>query len=254
MSETKAVNAIIRGGNILRILGKGVTRLEDIYQEVGLSRSTTHRILKSLVAAGFAYQDSGNRNYYVGPLVLQLASDPIISHQILVTGAVDELRLLRDLIDETVLLIIENGNQRLVLKQIRSRQKLAYHWDVGSTGPIYIGSSGKLLLSHLPDSQVAQLLGNIDHPESTSDALIDVDGLKQEIQEIRKKGYATSVGEDYPGSTGISVPISGYTIPVALCVLGPEFRLKPDDVLSKMIKTASRIEEKLKTIFNNVSK
>lgn len=250
MAETIIVNSIIRGANILRILGQGVTRVEDIHPRVGLSRSTTHRLLKSLVAAGFAYQNPINRNYHVGSLVLQLVSNPSISHQILIICALDELRYLRDVSGETVLIIMASGDQRFVLKQMSSTQKLAYHWEDGATGPIYAGSSGKLLLSQFGDPQIEQILRTVDFSPITSSTITDADVLKGEIKKIRKKGYATSIGEDVDGSIGVSVPVLGYTCPVALCILAPEFRLKPINVLKEMKDSASRIEKKLRdTLF-----
>jgi len=249
MPETKVVNSILRGASILRALGEGVTRVEDIYKRVGLSRSSTHRLLKSLVSAGFAYQDPVNRSYHVGSLVLQLASEPLISHQALLTCVESEIIFLRDLIGETVLIIIANGNQRLVLAQIPSTQKLAYNWHVGATGPICIGSSGKVLLSQLSDSHIEQILRNIDFPSIASGTNSNADILRHEIKRVREEGFATSTGEDDPGSIGISIPLVGYTIPVALCILAPEFRIKPINVLSKMNESASRIEEKLRAVF-----
>jgi DNA-binding IclR family transcriptional regulator len=250
MAETKIVNSVIRSASILRILGEGVSRVEDIYPRVGLSRSTTHRLLKSLVAAGFTYQDPVNRNYHVGPLVLQLASHPSISHKILITCSEDELRNLRDLIGETVLLIIANGKERVVLEQIPSAQKLAYQWDVGATGPIHVGSSGKVLLSQLDSPYFERILHDFNLEGITSGTITDADILMREIKRIEEKGYATSIGEDAPGSIGISAPILGYTTPVALCLLAPEFRLKPTKkVLNELKASASRIEGRLKNIF-----
>ena len=77
----------------------------------------------------------------------------------------------------------------------------------------------------------------------------NADILRHEIKRVREEGFATSTGEDDPGSIGISIPLVGYTIPVALCILAPEFRIKPINVLSKMNESASRIEEKLRAVF-----
>ena len=246
MAETIIVNSIIRGANLLKILGEGITRIEDIYPRIGLSKSTTHRLLKSLVAAGFAYQNPTSRSYHVGSLVLQLASNPAISHQALIICASDELRYLRDVSGETVLIIIANGYQRLVLKQISSLQKLAYHWEDGATGPIYAGSSGKVLLSQYGDSKIDQILRSIDLQALTSNTITDADMLKLQIRKTRKMGYAISIGEDNLGSIGVSVPVLEYSCPVALCILGPEFRVTPENIVNEMKERASRIEKKLK--------
>jgi len=71
MPPTKPVNTIRRGAEILKILAEGCNRLEDIYPRAGLNKSTTHRLLKSLVSSGLAFQSPLNRNYYLGPLLLK---------------------------------------------------------------------------------------------------------------------------------------------------------------------------------------
>ena len=69
MRSPEQKHTIIRGAEILKTLSKGYNRLEDIYPKVGLSKSTTQRLLKVLTLSGFAFQNPLNRHYYVGPLV-----------------------------------------------------------------------------------------------------------------------------------------------------------------------------------------
>jgi hypothetical protein len=46
------------------------------------------------------------------------------------------------------------------------------------------------------------------------------------------------------------MPVRNYTIPVALCILGPEFRFSPTDHLEEIRKSARRISNNLKKIFD----
>jgi len=245
MSPTKIVTAINRGADILKIISEGYNRLEDIYPIVCLNRSTTHRLLKSLVSSGFAFQSPLNRNYYLGPLFLKLSSNPNVSHQMLVISSMDELRKLRDFTDETALLMIPNGDQRLVLKEVRSSHRITYSLGDGSTVPLYVGSSGRTLLSQYADKDLNKMLDKINLIPVSPNTITDRALLKKAIDEIRKQGFATSSGELLPDSAGISVPVKGYVYPVVLCVIGPKDRFKPIHILKELSEAANRISDGL---------
>ena len=245
MPATKIVNAISRGAEILKILAEGHNRLEDIYPIVGLNKSTTHRLLKSLVSSGLAFQNPLNRNYYLGPLFLRLSSNPAVSHQMLILSSIDELRQLRDSSDETSMITIPNGNQRLVLKEVCSKQKIALSLGDGNTAPIYVGSAGRTILAQYTDKELNKILGKIRVDPVGLSPIKDKNLLRKEINKIRKKGFGTSLGENHPDAAGISVPVKGYFFPVSLCVMGLKGRFKPTTILDELEESAIRISNKL---------
>jgi len=247
MATTKLVNTISRGAEILKILAEGCNRLEDIYPRVGLNKSTAHRLLKSLASSGFAFQSPLNRNYYLGPLFVKLSSNPFVSNQMLILSAIDELRHLRDEIDETCMIMIPSGTRRLVLKEVRSRQEIALSLGDGNTAPMVVGSSGRTLLSQYTDREIDRILGKIALDPDGSEIIPDKVLLKKEIDEIRKSGYGTSAGEAHPDAAGISIPVKGYFFPVVLCVMGPKVRFHPIYALRRLRDAADRITETLKT-------
>ena len=245
MPATKIVNAISRGAEILKILAEGHNRLEDIFPIVGLNKSTTHRLLKSLVSSGLAFQNPLNRNYFLGPLFLKLSSNPSVSHQMLILSSIDELNKLRDSSDETSMIMIPNGNQRMVLKEVRSKQKIALSLGDGNTAPIYVGSSGRTLLSQYTDKELNKILGKIRLAPVVPKTIKDQNLLRKEVNKIRKKGFGTSIGETHPDAAGISVPVKGYFFPVVLCVIGLKGRFKPTSILDELKESALGISDNL---------
>ena len=73
--------------------GTEQARMLDLCAATGLSRPTVHRILKSLVAAGFVRQDSRNRRYALGAglFELGLAAPAPVQAFPEVTRLIDEL-------------------------------------------------------------------------------------------------------------------------------------------------------------------
>jgi IclR family KDG regulon transcriptional repressor len=92
MTSPKIVNSITKGANILKCLSDGIDRISDLSKELHLSKSTTHRFLKSLENSGLAMQDPITRRYHLGHLILYLASQPNVSHQRLIDSAAEEMQ------------------------------------------------------------------------------------------------------------------------------------------------------------------
>jgi IclR family acetate operon transcriptional repressor len=250
MPETKQINAIHRGVKVLKVLAQGINRLEDIYPRLGLSKSTTHRILISLTAAGLAFQDPVTRFYHLGPTLLELASNPQVSHHMLVACAQNELVRLNKLIQESALLMVACGLQRLVVKEVPSPLDISFSFKKGHSMPLHVGSSGKVLLSMMDDKAFEVVLRNLELVSLGPNTITEEGVLRKEIELIREQGYATSFGETQEGTAGVSMPVRNYTIPVTLCILGPEFRFTPTDHLEEIRKSARRISNNLKKIFD----
>ncbi len=248
MASPKTENSITKGINILKSLSEGTDRVTDLARQHGLSKSTTHRILKSLENTSIVRRDPITRRYYIGPLVLDLASKPIISHQGLTITAFEEMRRLRDLTQETVVLHIRVGLERVCLEELPSFQALRYTAGKGFTAPVYTGSAGKILLAELNDAEIDLLLRNIKYAKVGPNTIMDQNFLVKEIRKARTQGYAVSFSERVPGSASVSVPVKGYVCPVALSVLGPESRFRSSVMMGYLeeIKGASaRISRKL---------
>jgi len=179
-------------------------------------------------------------------LILDLASRPIISHKNLIVCAFEEMRCLRDVTRETVLLHIRIGLERICLEEIVSYENIRYTSGKGFATPVYVGSAGKILLSELENNELHSLLENIQLTPVTSNTIIDKKALLKELIKVRKQGYATSFGERVGGSASISVPIKNYICPVGMTVLGPDNRF----TLKTMMKFLGEIKERA----NNISK
>ena len=118
MPESKIINSIVKGARVLRCLANGVNRISDLSEELHISKSTVHRLLKSLELPGMVTQEPSTRRYYLGPLCLELASRTSIAHQNLTICAYNEMKRIRDLSQETVLLHIRNGVNRFCLDEL----------------------------------------------------------------------------------------------------------------------------------------
>lgn len=215
---TKKNNSISKAVDILRILSEGLNRVSDLSNKLNISKGTTHRILKSLEISRMVSQDPVTRRYYLGPLILDLASKPIIAHQDLVVCAFEDMKDLRDISRETVVLHIRIGIERICLEELQSFENIKYTAGKGFIAPIYTGSAGKVLLSELKEDELQLLVRNLHLAPIGPNTITDKQALLKELEKVRRQGYATSFGERVPGSASISVPIKNYVCPVAMSI------------------------------------
>ena len=99
----------------------------------------------------------------------------------------------------------------------------------------------------LSDGELHVLLSNIKFVSVTPATITDKDTLLEEVRKTREQGYATSFGERTSGSASISVPITSYTCPVALSILGPEDRFSTTmmGLVDELKLSAARISKRV---------
>jgi IclR family KDG regulon transcriptional repressor len=224
MTAPQKTNSIIRAVQILKELAAGHNRLSDIARAVGVSKATTHRLLSSLENTKLVLQDHNTRQYYLGNFLLELSSNPVLSHKGLVVSVFDEMSYLQSITNETVVLHVPMGLHRVCIQEIPSKQDVRYEVGRGAAAPIYAGAAGKILLSQYTRQDLDRLLKSIKLTKIGPNTITNKEKLVRELQKIEKNGYSTSFGERIAGTACISVPVRNYVCPVALSVLGPDNR------------------------------
>ena len=241
------INSIVRAADILEGLSEGINRTTDIADRLKISNSTAHRLLRALERSRFVMRDPASRRYYLGYLINKLASDSTIAHQNLIVCASDDMKSLWQMSGETVLLHLRIGAQRICLEELQSQHSIKYIAGRGIIVPIYVGSAGKVLLSELDEEELKIILETVTLEPVSTGTITDKEVLVKELEKARKEGYAVSFGERVLGSASISVPIRNYVCPIALSIIGPDYRLSPriPDLLEEMKRSAARISKKL---------
>jgi IclR family KDG regulon transcriptional repressor len=94
----------------------------------------------------------------------------------------------------------------------------------------------------------------IDHmtiQQPTPHTVTDKERLIDQIREIKQQGYAISRGEWINGVVCISVPVTNYTLPLSLSVVGPQSRLKlrEKEAIEEIKKSAASISATIPRIF-----
>lgn len=141
----KGVAAVDRALSIMIALGdaRRPLRLSETAAATGLYKSTTLRLLASLVNAGFVIQDSDGR-YRLGSIIYRLAG-LYDRNGALEDGVAPALQRIVDETGESVGFFVREGNKRLCLLAVNSPQALRHHIAIGVARPLELGAAGRVL-------------------------------------------------------------------------------------------------------------
>lgn len=219
------VRAVDRALDILLCFGRSDSGLSlgDIAKEVGLHKSTVHRLLASLQQKGFVRRHPHSDKYLLGWSLLELFGSIYQSDE-LSTAVLPEMTRVRDVTGETVSLYIRSGIERIRIQSVESNEPVRNVASIGKTYPLYIGASGKVLLAFADVTVVEAVLADKSMPEE-----FHREELLAQLETIRAEGYAISIQERDAGAAALAAPIFGRNqeFLAALSVSGPISRFTP---------------------------
>jgi IclR family pca regulon transcriptional regulator len=186
-----------------------VLGIADIADELGMSRSTTHRYVITLVALGYLEQGA-SRKYRLGLRVTDLGMSALNS-----TGLREHsqpyLEELRQRTSYTVNMAVLDGSEILYVDRARSYRRGQSQIDLGlrlgSRLPAYCTSMGKLLLAYLPDEEQKELIGDMKLTRRAPNSITSKKALRTELEHVREEGFAVNDEELAQGLHSISAPV-----------------------------------------------
>jgi len=185
--------------NVLRLLrlfeDHEMIRVNQVARDMGLSRSTVHRMLATLSHHEFVEQDEYSRAYRPGPALVDIGL-AVVSKIDIRAISHSSLLELRDLTGETTHVGIMRGAASvLFLDSVESDRIVRTGSRIGLVLPAHSTATGKALLAELADDEVAALYpsGVLEAP--TPRALTTVGELLDQLAEVRRLGYAVNHGE-----------------------------------------------------------
>ncbi|MBW4085108.1 IclR family transcriptional regulator C-terminal domain-containing protein [Paenibacillus sp. S150] len=195
--------------------------LTEISSKISLHKSTVHRLLTTLEEKGFLLRNEATEKYRLGIRIWELSTHlPTLDEPAaLLLPAMERLR---DRLGETVSLYLRDDLERVRIQAVQSRQAIRRVAQIGARLPLSVGASSKVLAAYAPHEVQARLLADPNWPEA-----VDRSTYLEQLQDITRRGYATSFEEREPGAAAVAVPIVGRSgkVVAALSLSGPVSRL-----------------------------
>jgi len=184
-------------------------RFTDITEETGLTKTTVHRILSTLVDQNFISGDARG-GYRPGPRVLALAGRALDSIDIssLAQPFVDELVAN---VDCTVHVGVASGDEIVYVIRTDSSKPYRMRSRVGLSLPMHSSGIGKVVLAGRPDQEILRLAERTGLPARTKATITEPEKLLEDIRATRARGYALDLGENEDGTVCVSAPIYDHT-------------------------------------------
>ncbi len=211
LREPRYSQSLERG---LAILGcfrpdKPVLGIADIADDLGMSRSTTHRYVITLVALGYLEQGA-SRKYRLGLRVTDLGMSALNS-----TGlrghAHPYLEELRQHSSYTTSLGVLDGVDVLYMDRVHSFRRgqgaIDLNLRTGSRRPAYCTALGKLLLAHLPEVEQSELIAQMKLTKRAPNTVTSKKALREQLDEIRADGFAVGDQELAAELYSIAAPV-----------------------------------------------
>lgn len=227
--------------------------LDELHQEVALSRGTLHTYLATLIDCGFLTANDGT--YRLGFRFLTLG-EHVRNQTPLYAAGQAEVDRLADESGEYAHLVVEHGGRQIAVYERRGSHAVGtdYHHRVREA-PQYLhdSASGKAILSCLPAERVDEIIARDGLTRQTQQTITDREELQAELEEIRKQGYAVNDEEEIRGLRAVGAPIvdSDGAVAGAVSVTGPTSRLQgerfEDEIPALVLEAANLIEVNLET-------
>jgi IclR family transcriptional regulator, KDG regulon repressor len=225
-------------------------QIARLSEQVGLSKSTVHRLLATLSNMNYVVKDSESDKYKLGLQILFLSRNILNNNDIVHTSKPYLEKLSRE-INETVHLCIEDRGEIVYIDKIESNQTIRMFSRVGNRAPMYCTAVGKILYSGMETEYFEELISKVNFIAKTEATITSPEELREEIDKIKKQKYALDNIENEEGIRCIAAPIYNHTgkIIASFSVSGPSNRVTMDRIndilIEKMRQTSLDISRNL---------
>ncbi|MCH6160531.1 IclR family transcriptional regulator [Streptomyces marispadix] len=202
---------------------EGPLRVTDAAEQLGVSRSTAHRLLAMLVYRDFAEQID-DRRYRAGPVLrpTEVSEAPVA---LLRRIARPHLEALVERAGETANLMVLAGTEVRFLATVECDRVLRVGDRAGLALPAHLASGGKVLLSALGEGELERLYGGEEardedgdgtgrstddtagHDAGAPSARPGLRRLRRELALVRERGFAVNDGLTETGLTAVGMAV-----------------------------------------------
>ncbi|MQA07220.1 MAG: helix-turn-helix domain-containing protein [Pseudonocardiaceae bacterium] len=236
---------------VLLATRRGQVTVSEVKRELGVGASTAHRLLATCRRVGFVRQDVVGGPYLVGPAVheLTLAATSAVT---LRDAAAPVLLDLRAAIDETVSMLVLEGNHVRFVQSLEGQQTVRVGARLGKVLPAHCTAGGKAMLAALSEDELHERYQSRHLRTVSQRSISDWPALTRQLKMIRRRGWATNFGEGDPsiGAIAASVLLSTGEPVAAVAAAAPLARLttakEAEALAPHVLEAASVIQRRLR--------
>ncbi|MFP4565049.1 MAG: IclR family transcriptional regulator [Spirochaetota bacterium] len=222
---------VVTAASILEtIAARDKVLARDLAKELGLNRSTVHRMLHTLQILGYVARHPDG--YYRLTFHLFEIGNSVLHGYNLIDPARRSLLQLSHDTGYTVNHAILFEDETLYIDKASPPSYLQLDRSIGETEPLHCTSLGKTLLAYQPEAERRRILESIELIPFTEHTITDRARLAEELELVRNRGYAVDDQELALELRCVAAPVlrEDGSLISAVSISGPADRLLRETV------------------------
>lgn len=255
--ETNNVRLVDRTFDVLEALSKhpNGTSIATLTAETGIHKSTIYRLLNTFVSRGYVIKDEATSKYQMTLRMYQVGSRAVPSFDLL-TLSRDYLKELCRNSHEAVHLAVPDGPTIVYLfKEVSSENVLRITSQAGARNYMYYTGLGKALMANMSLEEVKKLWDQSEIIQYTPTTITQFSDLVEDLEQIRKRGYAIDNEEHEAGIVCIADVIRDADNKVIAAISISTLVNRMDDLfLAQNVPQLKATASKISSVLGYVSK
>lgn len=209
-SNTVPTQSVTRALAILSCFSdeEPLLRSIDIAQKLNLTQSNVSRLLSTMVSLGYVEKDVLSGCYRLGPEIISLAGIALNNYEIR-KQALPELYKLEQKLNLGANLAILKSYNMFYLAHVDSRKAPRMYTLIGHKNPLHATGIGKVLLAYESEEFLDKVIKIEGLTSYTKRTVTNKNDLVEQLENIRKNGYAIENEELALGRACIAAPVRG---------------------------------------------
>lgn len=223
--------------------------ITQIAAQMDLNKSTAYGLVNTLVAFGYLEQNQTTRQYRLGIKLFEMGS--LVERRMdLRTEARPYLKELAEEYRATVHLASFSEGEVVYIDKVDIPDAFIIYSQIGKRAPMYCTGVGKAILAYMPEEYLETHVLSKPLTANTPKTITSREKLIEELENIRRRGYAMDDEELEIGLRCIAVPVFGAEgNPIAaLSVSAPLGRFpteKTEEIAERIQKDSRQISARL---------
>ncbi len=212
MNDRDHIKSLEKSLNIIcRLSEHGAPlKLEELVKICGVKKTSCFRILQTLARSGFVDKDPETKGYFIGARMISVGLAALDSRGVREV-ALPFMKDIREKTGTTVNLAILSGPDVIFVERLRSAHIIETNLRIGSRLSVHLSSLGKAILAYLPEDEVGAILAQVRFDRKTDKTIASIGTLKEELKEIRRKGFALNDEELETGLFAVAGPLRNHS-------------------------------------------
>ncbi|CRF28962.1 transcriptional regulator [Mycobacterium tuberculosis] len=185
-------------------------KITEISSRMDLHKSTVHSLLKTLQEYHYIEQNPDNGKYRLGMKLLERSSRLVQSLDIR-QAAHNYLQALSKTTGQTAHLVVLDGKEGVYIDKVEGDNAVIRYSRIGRRIPLHCSAVGKALIAYKSQEQLNSILKGYHYQKHTENTIRTEEAFLQELERVRKRGYATDDQENEPGVFCIAAGVRDHS-------------------------------------------